>query len=104
MADLARESAASGLSVREVERRVKSARPVGSAPSAGGSAGKGTAAQPASGGSTAEVRRIEELLRKRLQTQVQIAASGRDRGELRIAFTSNEDLERLLELIGVSLE
>jgi ParB family chromosome partitioning protein len=104
MADLARESAASGLSVREVERRVKSARPVGSAPSAGGSAGKATAAQPASGGSTAEVRRIEELLRKRLQTQVQIAASGRDRGELRIAFTSNEDLERLLELIGVSLE
>jgi hypothetical protein len=35
---------------------------------------------------------------------VQIAATGRDQGELRIAFTSNEDLERLLELIGVSFE
>ena len=107
MADLARESAANGLSVREVERRVKSARPTGSgaaAAAAGIAAGKASATQPTAGGSTAEVRRIEELLRKRLQTQVQIAASGRDRGELRIAFTSNEDLERLLELIGVSLE
>lgn len=102
MADLARESAASGFSVREVERRVKSARPAASGTSA--SAGKPATTQTAAGGSTAEVRRIEELLRRRLQTQVQIAASGRDRGELRIAFTSNEDLERLLELMGVSLE
>lgn len=104
MADLARESAANGLSVREVERRVKSARPAGPAAAAGALAAKVSSPSPASGHSTAEVRRIEELLRKRLQTQVQIAASGRDRGELRIAFTSNEDLERLLELIGVSLE
>jgi len=104
MADLARESAANGLSVREVERRVKSARPAGPAAAAGALAAKVSSPSPASGDSTAEVRRIEELLRKRLQTQVQIAASGRDRGELRIAFTSNEDLERLLELIGVSLE
>ncbi len=102
MADLARESAASGLSVREVERRVKSAKPA-SAPNALSTAKAATKTAEA-GGSTAEVRRIEELLRRRLQTQVQIAATGRDRGELRIAFTSNEDLERLLELIGVSLE
>jgi ParB family chromosome partitioning protein len=102
MADLARETAASGLSVRDVERRVKAARPA----SASGSTTKASGGTgPATGGSAAaEVRRLEELLRRRLQTQVQIATSGRDHGELRIAFTSNEDLERLLELMGISLD
>lgn len=101
MADLARETSAAGLSVREVERRVKAARPASSGatqkPAVAGTA-------PVSSAAAAEVRRLEELLRRRLQTQVQIASSGRDQGELRIAFTSNEDLERLLELIGISLE
>ncbi len=102
MADLARETSAAGLSVREVERRVKAARPS----SGGAAAQKPTApgTPPASTAAAAEVRRLEELLRRRLQTQVQIASSGRDQGELRIAFTSNEDLERLLELLGVSLD
>jgi ParB family transcriptional regulator, chromosome partitioning protein len=102
MADLARETTAAGLSVREVERRVKAARPA----SSGSSPQKPAAAAspPASSAAAAEVRRLEELLRRRLQTQVQIATSGRDQGELRIAFTSNEDLERLLELIGISLD
>jgi len=103
MADLARETAAAGLSVREVERRVKAARPatsVGTTTKASSPAG----APPASSAAAAEVRRLEELLRRRLQTQVQIATSGRDQGELRIAFTSNEDLERLLELIGITLD
>jgi ParB family chromosome partitioning protein len=102
MADLARETSTAGLSVREVERRVKSARPASS-----GTAAKPPSAAttpPASSAAAAEVRRLEELLRRRLQTQVQIATSGRDQGELRIAFTSNEDLERLLELIGITLD
>jgi ParB family chromosome partitioning protein len=102
MADLARETAAAGLSVREVERRVKSARPANSSGTSSKPTTPGT--PPASSAAAAEVRRLEELLRRRLQTQVQIATSGRDQGELRIAFTSNEDLERLLELIGISLD
>jgi ParB family chromosome partitioning protein len=105
MADLARETAAAGLSVREVERRVKAARP---ATSSAIGAKPATAATPgapaASSAAAAETRRLEELLRRRLQTQVQIAASGRDRGELRIAFTSNDDLERLLDLMGVTFD
>jgi ParB family chromosome partitioning protein len=103
MADLAREAVADGLSVREVERRVKAVRPAGT----GGGAAKPAprpGAAPASNAAAAEVRRLEELLRRRLQTQVQIHAMGRDQGELRVAFTSNEDLERLLELMGVSFE
>jgi ParB family chromosome partitioning protein len=102
MADLARETSAAGLSVREVERRVKAARPATSS----GSTQKPTTAAtpPTSSAAAAEVRRLEELLRRRLQTQVQIATTGRDQGELRIAFTSSEDLERLLELVGISLD
>ncbi len=101
MADLARDSVAQGMSVREVERRVKAVRP---APTGGTAPKAKPAAPPTTSAAAAETRRLEELLRRRLQTQVQIAATGRDQGELRIAFTSNEDLERLLELIGVSFE
>ncbi len=102
MTDLAREAATQGMSVREVERRVKSTRaPSGKTNTTPAPSSTGT--PPANSAAAAETRRIEELLRRRLQTKVQIAASGRDQGELRIAFTSNEDLERLLELIGVEL-
>lgn len=102
MADLARETSAAGLSVRDVERRVKAAKPASRSGEAPKPPAPGTL--PASSAAAAEVRRLEDLLRRRLQTQVQIASSGRDQGELRIAFTSTEDLERLLELLGISLE
>lgn len=108
MADLARIVAADGLSVREVERRVKNARPSKPGQSAtpdDGSANPASATKSTTTSAvSAEVRRIEELLRRRLQTSVKIASAGRDQGELQITFTSNEDLERLLELIGVSLD
>ena len=105
MADLAREAAEQGLSVREIERRVKAARPAttGKAPS-GKSAVGPASGTPAGGAAAAEVRRLEELLRRRFQTQVQLVAQGRDQGEVRIAFTSNDDLERLLDLMGISLD
>ena len=104
MADLARAAAAEGISVREMERRVRAAKPT----PAGGLQAKG-GASPAAGtaptnAGTAETRRLEELLRRRLQTQVRLHATGRDQGELRIAFTSHEDLERLFELLGVPLD
>jgi len=100
--DLARETAANGLSVREVERRVQAARPASA---------KGARKQPPStsaptptGSSPAEIRRIEELLRRKLQTGVSLHLSARDRGEVRIAFFSNDDLERVLTVLGVSLD
>ena len=97
--DLAREIVAQGLSVREVERRVNAAR------STPATSGRKPAAAPGStpveGASTAEARRIEELLRKKLQTGVQLHLTGKDRGEVRISFFSNDDLERLLDLLGV---
>lgn len=90
MADLARLVVAEGLSVREVEQRVRSA-------GATKQSGSVTAAPDAR---SAEVRRLEDRLRKRLGTDVRIVQAGKSsKGELRIPFYSNEDFERVLELI-----
>ena len=47
----------------------------------------------------AEVRRIEDQLRKRLQTDVHISLSGKQKGELRVPFYSADDFERIMELL-----
>lgn len=90
MADLARSVVAEGLSVREVEQRVR----------ANGKRKRGSAS-PASGDSrSAEVRRLEDRLRKHLGTDARIVQAGKgEQGELRIPFYGVEDFERLLELI-----
>ncbi len=49
--------------------------------------------------SSADARRIEDELRKRLGTDVRLTAKRRGRGLLSISYYSNEDLARLLELI-----
>ncbi|MBX3134399.1 MAG: ParB/RepB/Spo0J family partition protein [Gemmatimonadaceae bacterium] len=90
MADLARTAVADGLSVRDVEQLVRAAVP--------GKPGKKSAA-PADSRS-AEVRHIEDRLRRRLGTDVRIVQAGKkSKGELRIAFYNDEDFERLMELI-----
>lgn len=91
MADLARVVVAQGLSVREVEQRVRAAA---------NSRKSGTAVAAPSDGRSAEVRQIEDRLRKRLGTDVRIVQAGKSsNGELRIPFYGNEDFERVLELI-----
>jgi len=47
----------------------------------------------------AEQRRVEEVLRKRLGTDIRITAKRRGRGTISISYYSNDDLSRLLELI-----
>jgi len=97
--DMAREVVANSWSVREVERRVQAGRPKPPA------AGKKTDPAPTpAGASGAVVRQIEEKLRRKLQTGVSIQLTAKDKGEVRIAFFSNDDLERLLEVLGVSLD
>lgn len=91
MIDLAREAAAQGLSVREVERRVN-----------GGSGGRATTkgAPPRQKASSGAVRSIEDRLRRHLQTDVSVHLKGKSaKGELRIHFYSNDDLTRVLDLI-----
>lgn len=94
IADLAREVVAQGLSVREVERRVREdarsgSKKPGVAPTAPGT----------SDARSAEVRHLEDQLRKHLGTDAKIVQSGKERGELRIPFYSADDFERLLDLL-----
>ena len=91
MVDLAREIVAQNLSVRDVERRVKQSAPRTRQPSA----------RPDANGSTraAEIRRVTDRLRRRLQTDVAVDIDDKDRGQLRIMFYSADDLNRLIELI-----
>jgi ParB family chromosome partitioning protein len=90
MADLARVIVAEGLSVRDVEQRVRNE----AKPRTGNKQGA-----PADSRS-AEVRRLEDELRKHLGTDARILQSGKSaKGELRIPFYNAEDFERLLELL-----
>ena len=95
--EVANEIVARQLSVREVEARaraltseqpqttrVEPARAPVPTPSA--------VADPAT-------KRIEEQLRKHLQTDVHVQALGNERGVVRITFYSVDDLERLLDMI-----
>jgi ParB family transcriptional regulator, chromosome partitioning protein len=93
MIELAREAANQGLSVRDIERRVQDS------PNARQPAKAATPKQRPGG--TGEARTIEDRLRRHLQTDVRVhLGKGKaTKGELRIHFYSNDDLDRVLELI-----
>jgi ParB family chromosome partitioning protein len=93
MADLARAVVAEGLSVREVERRSRNAAR-GTRKALGS-----TAANAGTDARSAELRRLEDQLRKRFGTDLKIIQTAKDKGELRIPFYGNDDFERLLELM-----
>jgi len=79
-----------GLSVRRTEGLVKAYR-------------KGSAAKPVAGGGSStrdpQVRALEEDLQRRLGTAVHITHR-EGKGKIEIEYYSNDDLDRLLELIG----
>ena len=89
---LAREAVEHGWSVREVEAMVAGQRPrsAGKAERRGALGAKGAAA---------DVKRVEDALRKRLGTDVRVTAKRKGRGLVTISYYSNDDLARLLELI-----
>ncbi|MEO7362015.1 MAG: ParB/RepB/Spo0J family partition protein [Gemmatimonadaceae bacterium] len=103
MSDLARDIIAKTLSVRDVEQRVRGSRP---SPAKSGRKAKpaNTGVAPSTPAAGAEMRRVEELLRKKMQTTVTLHLTGKERGEVRISFLSNDDLERVLDLLGVNLD
>ena len=95
--DLAKAIIAEGLNVREVERRVREAGTKHAA-----ARGKVPRPEPKR---PPEVARIEEELRRRLQTDAKIHLGAKNAGELRIPFYSADDLERLLDIVlGASRE
>lgn len=90
---LANEAIARQLSVRELERRVRDLlQPAAPKP-------PGAARKPAATGGNAVIRRMEDELRRRLQTDAKIRLSGPERGTVEIAFYTADDLERLLDVM-----
>jgi ParB family chromosome partitioning protein len=96
MVALARQAVEEGWSVREMEARVRGDAPASSAAAPEKAPRR---ARPAARTVTADVRRVEEALRKHLGTDVRLTTRRRGRGFLTLSYYSNDDLARLLELI-----
>ncbi len=94
--EIANEIVARQLSVREVEARARALTAEATTPTRADSL---RAPGPTPGTIDPAAKRIEEQLRKHLQTDVQVQALGADRGVVRITFYSADDLERLLDLM-----
>ena len=91
IADLSKIVIAEGLSVREVERRVREAT--------GGGAARKNATKKVTDARSPEARQIEERLRRKFQTDVKLTLTGKAQGSISLSFYNNEDLSRLLELL-----
>jgi ParB family chromosome partitioning protein len=88
---------ADSLSVRQTEALVSTGEPTPARPRI-----RRDAAEPAStpaGGRAPHVMELEDRLRHRFGTNVLIRVRGRDRGQIVIDFNSQEEFERVTELI-----
>jgi len=90
---MANEIVREGLTVRELERRL---RQVDGKPRTG-KAGRPRTVDRQS----AEIRQIQDKLRRFLQTDVTVTIGSNNRGTLTLHFYSADDLERLLDLLRV---
>ena len=97
---LANQAVEHGWSVRDLEARARGETPASSLATAGATA---PATRPASRTvqkmASADVRRVEDALRKRLGTDVRVTTRRRGRGFISISYYSNDDLARVLELV-----
>ena len=90
MGELAKEAAKEGWSVREMERRARSARGPKRPPSTA----------PARTSSDPVVKALEEALQERLATRVAIKGGGKKgKGVIEIPFLGTQDFERIFALI-----
>jgi ParB family chromosome partitioning protein len=96
VSQIAEEAAASGLSVRGLEQRVRELSNKVSA-TTGKPAGRATQGAPTT--TDPAVRRVEDDLRRYLQTDVRVHVGADSKGRVEIGFYNVEDLDRILELI-----
>jgi ParB family chromosome partitioning protein len=90
---LANEAVARELSVRELERRVREVQqpPPRKMPSRNSTSGTAPGSPV--------LRRMEDELRRRLQTDVKVRLTGSEQGSIEVAFYSADDLERVLDIV-----
>jgi ParB family chromosome partitioning protein len=90
---IAREIVARGLSVHATEAHVKQTHQ----PQA--EDGEAEASPRGSSPKTAHVEGVENELRQKLGLRVEIKVKGKEKGQIVLAFESNDDFERLLEVL-----
>ena len=95
---LANETVAESLSVRELERRVRELVRPDTAPEATRGTPPAVAKQTGQPSDPA-VRRIEDDLRRYLQTDVKLHVNSGNQGRIEVSFYSNDDLDRILDLV-----
>jgi len=97
---LANQAVEHGWSVRDLEARARGEAPASTPATAGATA---PATRPAGRTvqkmASADVRRVEDALRKRLGTDVRVTTRRRGRGFISISYYSNDDLARVLEVV-----
>jgi len=93
--DIAKSVAKDGLSVRELEQRVRDLN-AQTTPYAQPAKQTRPSATPKA---DPVLRAIEDDLRRYLQTDVRVSSPGDSKGRIELSFFSAEDLERLLDLI-----
>lgn len=91
IAEMARQAVGEGWTVRDVEERVRAARP---APKA-----EGQGAARGNGAGDAHLRHLEAELQRALGTAVRIRVGRSDTGRVEIPFYSTDDFERVMELL-----
>jgi ParB family transcriptional regulator, chromosome partitioning protein len=89
--DLARAAAKNGLSVREVEQRVRQRRHAGKRRKPGAIA--------ADVHSSAYAARAEQALARALGTSARVKLDGANKGRIEVPFRDAEDFERIVEII-----
>jgi ParB family chromosome partitioning protein len=95
----ARNAVDNGWSAREIESRVREA----TSTTSGGTAPSARRGRPPKADTRpAELKSLEQRLRKHLQTDVTISLKDDKRGSIIIEFYSPEDLERVSELLGLT--
>jgi ParB family chromosome partitioning protein len=90
MVRVAEQAVAEQWSVREMEEHARGGKPTQRR-------SRTSAAAPTA--ASANARKVEDALRKRLGTDVRLTAKRKGRGLLSISYYSNDDLARLLEII-----
>jgi ParB family transcriptional regulator, chromosome partitioning protein len=87
---LAKETIARNLSVHALEQQAKQTKTEVAA-------AKGSAPAKAAVEKTAHVQAIEDELRQKLATRVQIKLKGKDKGQIVLGFETTDDFERIVE-------